>query len=439
MRKRTGIILHFRCFAAFQLGLIFSCCLIACGQPLHTEHTAPGKISVGAEVLLMEKIQHLTGKKIALVTNHTGLVNDSLHLVDTLPGAGVQLVKIFAPEHGFRGEAEAGAHIEGGIDARSGLPLISLYGNKKQPSAEDLRDVDLVLFDIQDVGTRFYTYLSTMVYVMEACAESDKVLWILDRPNPNGFYIDGPVLKSEYTSFVGLHPVPVVHGMTLGEYARMVNGEGWLKNQKKCRLEVIPTQGYTHDMRWEETGRKWIPPSPNLPTALAAAWYPVLCWYEGTPVSVGRGTESPFELAGAPWHVAFRRRVRTDSTEGKKIFKVYGNRFLPLAFVPASIPGKAAQPLFEGQTCYGVQMLDMPSSGDSVWLAGLQLLGSFYQDYSEQKISAPFFQPFFRKLAGTDMLEKQIKEDLSPDQIRNSWQPEIAAFRKIRAKYLMYK
>lgn len=394
-------------------------------------------VQAGAEILIQEKLALLKGKRVALVTNHTGRVGDT-HLVDTLLQLKVNIQKIFVPEHGFRGEAEAGAGIQDGKDARTGLPLISLYGDRKMPTQEDLEDVDILLYDIQDVGTRFYTYLSTMAYCMEACARDSVAFWVLDRPNPNGWYIGGPVLKPENSSFVGLHSVPVVHGMTLGEYARMIQGEGWLKEGKKCRLEVIQAKGYKHGMRWEETGLEWIPPSPNLPDLLAAEYYPILCWYEGTPVSVGRGTVSPFTLAGAPWHIAFKRRIYTDSLEGASQFQVYGLGFQAKSFVPRSIPGKSASPMYENEICYGVKASQRPSSGDSLWLAGLQLLQSFHQEYREQTKKEDFFRPFFRKLSGTDELSEQIRAGKTPVEIQDSWKGEIARFRAIRNKYLVY-
>lgn len=410
----------------------------ACSNQAAGNHPNTPAVKYGAEILVEEKMSTLKNKKIAIVTNHTGRVYDKMHLVDTLMALKINIQKIFAPEHGFRGEAEAGAHIQGGKDTQTGLPLISLYGDKKKPTAQDLKDVDLILFDIQDVGTRFYTYLSTLVYVMEACAENNVALWVLDRPNPNGWYIGGPMLDSAYTSFVGLHKVPVVHGMTLGEYAQMVNAEGWLTGKIQCRLQVISCTGYRHEMRWTDLNRSWVPPSPNLPTALSATWYPVFCWYEGTPVSVGRGTDAPFEQVGAPWHIAFKRRIRTDSAEGKSVYTVYGNHFQPTTFVPKSIPGKALQPLYQDQTCFGVKAMDHTTSGDSIWRAGLQLLASFHQEYKQSGNPKPFFQPFFRKLAGNATLEKDIEANKTVDQIMTAWNTQHASFRAIRNKYLLY-
>lgn len=433
--RTSKVILFALCLC---IGLSTASAWWACGNQTITNQTDTALVKYGAEILIEEKIAMLKNKKIAIVTNHTGRVFDTIHLVDTLMALNINIQKIFAPEHGFRGEAEAGAHIQGSKDTQTGLPLISLYGDKKKPTAQDLKDVDLILFDIQDVGTRFYTYLSTLIYVMEACAENNVALWVLDRPNPNGWYIGGPMLDSAYTSFVGLHNVPVVHGMTLGEYAQMANAEGWLKGKIQCRLQVITCSGYRHDMRWADLNRTWVPPSPNLPTVLSATWYPVFCWYEGTPVSVGRGTDAPFEQVGAPWHIAFKRRIRTDSAEGKSVFTVYGNNFQPVAFVPKSMPGKALQPLYQDQTCFGVRAMNHTHSGDSIWRAGLQLLASFHQEYKESGNPKPFFQSFFRKLAGNAVLEKDIASQKTVEQIMTAWNTQHAPFRAIRNKYLLY-
>lgn len=427
----------FRCLMAFTCLITGSGCAQS-GESNQEQHSVQVPIvQTGAEVLLRDKLHLLEKKKIAVVTNHTGRVGNT-HLVDTLISLGISVQKIFVPEHGFRGEAEAGAGIKDGRDARTGLPIISLYGNKKMPTVEDLAGIDIVVYDIQDVGARFYTYLSTLVYCMDACARDKISLWVLDRPNPNGWYIGGPVLETQNVSFVGLHPVPVVHGMTLGEYALLVNGEGWLKEGRKCRLEIIKAKGYKHSMHWEDTGLEWIAPSPNLPTALSAEYYPILCWYEGTPVSVGRGTEFPFEQVGSPWHIAFKRRIHTDSLEGASKFQVYGLPFQAVSFVPRSIPGKSAQPMYEGEKCFGIKALQAPASGDSLWMAGLQLLQSFHQEYREQTKKDDFFRPFFRKLCGTESLESQVKSGKTVWEIQESWKAGIISFRAKRQKYLIY-
>jgi len=365
------------------------------------------KITVGAEQTA-KYFNLLAGKNIAVVANQTSLIGDT-HIVDTLIKAGFSVVKVFSPEHGFRGKADAGELIDDKIDLVTGLPIISLYGNNKKPRPEDLEDVDLVIFDIQDAGARFYTYISTMTYVMEACAEKSIPVMILDRPNPNGFYVDGPVLEKEFASFVGLHPVPIVHGMTVGEYARMLNGEFWLKDSMQCALTVIPVINYTHN-DWYELPVK---PSPNLPNKYAVYLYPSVCLFEGTVVSVGRGTEYPFQVIGHPNFVI-----------GSYLF------------VPRSVPGAALNPKYEGEYCTGFSLLDYakemknnPKQLNLSWLKGFyQILGP----------SGNFFNDYFEKLAGTASLRKQIEDGWTEKQIRLSWQPGLEQFKKIRKKYLLY-
>lgn len=318
--------------------------------------------------------------RLAVVANQTSLVGNT-HLVDTLLASDVVVTKIFCPEHGFRGTAEAGAHVDNSIDSKTGIPIISLYGKNKKPTQEQLADVDYVLFDLQDVGCRFYTYISTLHYVMEACAEAGIPLAVLDRPNPNGHYVDGPVLDTaHYRSFVGMHPVPVVYGMTIGEYARMINGEGWLKDGIKCNLTVVPMQGYKRDSVGYELP---VPPSPNLRNAHAIALYPSLCLFEGTHCGVGRGTGYPFERVS------------------------YGSDTLDLR-------GEEAPSAFS-----------------------LRYLMEMYRRVPKGK----FFQKsnFFEKLAGNGDLRKQISSGMSEEEIRATWQPALDEFKKIREKYLIYK
>ena len=318
--------------------------------------------------------------RLAVVANQTSLVGNT-HLVDTLLASDVVVTKIFCPEHGFRGTAEAGAHVDNSIDSKTGIPIVSLYGKNKKPTQEQLADVDYVLFDLQDVGCRFYTYISTLHYVMEACAEAGIPLAVLDRPNPNGHYVDGPVLDTaHYRSFVGMHPVPVVYGMTIGEYARMINGEGWLKDGIKCNLTVVPMQGYKRDSVGYELP---VPPSPNLRNAHAIALYPSLCLFEGTHCGVGRGTGYPFERVS------------------------YGSDTLDLR-------GEEAPSAFS-----------------------LRYLMEMYRRVPKGK----FFQKsnFFEKLAGNGDLRKQISSGTSEEEIRATWQPALDEFKKIREKYLIYK
>ncbi len=367
---------------------------------------ANARIHVGAE-RTDQYIPLLRGKRIAVVTNQTGMIGP-VHLVDSLVSIGMNVVKVFAPEHGFRGEADAGEHVADEQDKRTGLPVISLYGKNKKPSAVQLKDVDVVVFDIQDVGVRFFTYISTVHYVMEAVAEQHKKMIVLDRPNPNGFYVDGPLLDTAFESFVGMDPVPLVYGMTVGEYARMVNGEGWLKGGVKCDLTVIPCTGYDHTMYYELP----IKPSPNLPNMAAVYLYPALGLFEGTIVSVGRGTDLPFQCIGYP-----------------------GCTLGDYAFTPRSVPG-AKNPPYLGKPCTG---MDLSSFGEFYsrmqprlnleWLIGM---------YNASSDKGKFFNSFFDKLAGGSDLRKAIVAGRSEDEIRAGWQKDLDAFRVMRKPYLLY-
>ncbi|MGB4205276.1 MAG: DUF1343 domain-containing protein [Bacteroidales bacterium] len=349
----------------------------------------------------------LTGKSVALVVNHTSLIGD-VHLLDTLIALKINVVKIFSPEHGFRGDADAGSYISGGYDQKTGIEVVSLYGKKKKPTPEDLKDVEIVVFDIQDVGVRFYTYLSTMTLVMEACAENSIPFIVFDRPNPNGFYTDGPVLQPDYSSFVGMHPVPVVHGMTAGEYAKMVNEEGWLTNNIKCELLVIPVLNYTHQTLYDLP----VKPSPNLADMTSVYLYPSLCFFEGTIMSVGRGTEMAFRLIGHPDYKA------GDTT-----------------FTPVSKPGASVNPPFKDQQCYG---FDYSNLADSVLLNKRIYLQPLIQAWMYFNGKKEFFNNYFNNLAGNSTLRNQIEAGLTEKEIRASWQPGLENFRKIREKYLLY-
>lgn len=351
----------------------------------------------------------LKDKRIALVVNHSSLVKKR-HLVDTLLKQGVKVQKIFAPEHGFRGEADAGAHIKNSRDTQTGLPIISLYGTHKKPTKADLKGIDLILFDIQDVGVRFYTYLSTLHYIMEAGMEQQLPVIVLDRPNPNGHYIDGPVLQKKYRSFVGLHPVPVVYGMTIGEYAKMINGEGWLKGGGKVQLSVIPLANYTHHSFYSLP----VKPSPNLPNDRAIALYSSLAFFEGTVISAGRGTQKPFQLYGAPKY---------------KIKK--------FSFVPRSRSG-AKYPKFKSKRCYGVDLSKINiSKNRATKRLDLDYLQDAYANYPDKK---SFFlkNRFIDSLAGSDQLRKQIVSGASEKEIRKSWERDLDRFKQIRKKYLLY-
>lgn len=379
--------------------------LLGCAQEcLVTENILPG---AGRTQLYLPKLKD---KRVAVVANQTSMVEDT-HLVDTLLAHAVDVVKIFSPEHGFRGTKDAGETFADGMDAKTGLPLISLYGTNKKPKPTDLADVEVVVFDIQDVGARFYTYLSTLHYVMEACAEQQIPLIILDRPNPNGFYIDGPVLDtSRYASFIGLHPVPVVYGMTIGEYGRMINGEHWYKGADTCELAVITVKNYTHDSLYHLP----VAPSPNLQTMEAIYLYPSLAFFEGTIVSVGRGTNNPFTCFGHP----------DLSDEG-------------FSFTPRSIPGASKYPKLRGEQCFGKDLTKIDITN---FLETKKLhLDWLIESYEALGPEHDFFKRFFYQLSGTDELRKQIEQGLSEEVIRESWRDDLENFKKIRRKYLLYE
>lgn len=382
--------------------LLLPCCLFA--------QQGQAAFRTGAEELFAHEYAIYDGVRIAVVGNQTSQVS-GVHLVDTLLSSGALVVKIFCPEHGFRGTAEAGATVGNSTDARTGLPIISLYGKNKKPTTEQLADVDAVIFDLQDVGCRFYTYISTLHYVMEACAETDVPLLVLDRPNPNGHYVDGPVLDTaRFRSFVGMHPVPVVYGMTIGEYARMINGEHWLKEGLRCRLEVVPMRGYSHDSAFCRSIVLPVPPSPNLRTPQAVALYPSLCFFEGTTVSVGRGTPHPFEVIGAPLD--------------RCLWPDWNARF---DFAGHPCPATTLIPEHYG---IDLRLVNVPSRVSLSYLQMMYWLTRKGQFFLKSN--------FFEKLAGTDDLRKQIEHCLPEEQIRASWQPGLERFMPVREKYLLY-
>ncbi len=351
----------------------------------------------------------LEGKQIGVVGNHTSLIGET-HLVDTLLSAGFDVVSIFSPEHGFRGEAAAGELVDDGIDKKTGLQVISLYGNNRRPKPKHLQDIDLIVFDIQDVGARFYTYISTMTYIIEESAKMDIPVLILDRPNPNGHYVDGPILEPEYRSFVGLHPVPVVHGMTVGEYALMINGEGWLKDNLKADIEVIKVTNYNHSVPYEVC----ISPSPNLPNMRAIYLYPSLCFFEGTEISVGRGTDKPFQVFGHPG--------------------LPKNEFSYI-FMPESVTAAPNSP-HKGKKCFGKNLSE--KNIDTLRNEGyinLYYLINAYKNFPDQD---SFFNNYFDTLAGTKKLRKQIEKGYTPSEIRKTWKDDLNKFKQIRKKYLIY-
>ncbi len=346
----------------------------------------------------------LKDKKVGIVTNQTGLLSNKKHVVDFLLEKKINIQTIFAPEHGFRGTADAGEHIVDGKDSKTGLSIISLYGDNKKPKPEQLSGIDVMIFDLQDVGARFYTYISSLHYVMEACAENNVPLIILDRPNPNGGIVDGPLLEKEFTSFVGMHPIPLLHGMTIGEYAKMINGEKWLKNAAQCKLTVIPCVNYNRKMDYSLLAK----PSPNLPNDQSINLYASLCLFEGTNVSMGRGTEKQFQIYGSPY------LAKTN-----------------FSFTPKPNFG-AKDPVYNGVECFGEDLTTYPK------LKQLELkwLLKAYQNTSDK---TKFFNPFFTKLAGTKKLQQQIESGISEDTIRKSWVKDLEAFKKMRMKYLIYQ
>lgn len=417
MDNRNSMMKHLRVFSFLVLVFsLFSGITVACNS-VNEPDGAMGNKSGDEQIPQMEirpaaerteaYFRHLKDKKIAIVANPSSLVGN-VHLLDTLLGAGFDVNRVLAPEHGFRGKAEAGEHVESGTDSKTGVKVVSLYGRNRKPSTEDLQGVDMVIFDLQDVGVRFYTYVSTMHYVMEKCAEMGITFMVLDRPNPNGFYIDGPVLDEKYKSFIGMHKVPLVHGMTLGEFALMINGEGWLNNGMKADLKVIPVDNYTHDSFYELP----VAPSPNLPNMKSVYLYPSLGLFEGTMMSIGRGTDFPFQVIGHP-------ALDTGS----------------FYFTPRSIPGASKYPKHEGNECRGWDLRDTALAlRDQKKLH----LGWIMSSYKLVNGGNMYFKNFFYKLSGNELLRKKIEEGWTEEQIRQSWQKDINDFKKIRRKYLLY-
>lgn len=405
---------------AFKSIILFSLSLLAtqaCSaqKPKYTfegtQDLSVRKVSKEAVVgaaKLNDYLPLLKSKKVAVLVNQTSQVDGKL-LPDLLIENGVKLVSIFSPEHGFRGNADAGAHVKSGVDEQTGLPVISLYGNNKKPSAEQLKNIDVVIYDLQDVGARFYTYISSLEYMMEACAENGKQLIILDRPNPLGHIVDGPVLEKMNKSFVGMQPIPVIYGMTAGEYAKMLLGEQWVK-APNLKLEVITCDDYTHSTLYGLP----VAPSPNLKTMTSIYLYPSLCFFEGTVVSLGRGTDKPFQQFGHP------------NLEG-----------YTYSFTPKSMPG-ATNPPLKDKLCYGLVVAVDANTAHRITENKLQLkwLLDAYKKFPEKD---KFFNSFFAKLAGTTKLQEQIKNGWNEAEIRASWEPELQKFKKIRAKYLLYE
>jgi uncharacterized protein YbbC (DUF1343 family) len=414
------------------LSLLFSFGLSAisasCGKTSHSTNTIPEGLQMSnATIISTEKnlytgaenieayLPTLKNKKVGIVTNQTGIVSNlsnqvwkenvkAISIVDFLLSKKIDITTIFAPEHGFRGTADAGEHVIDGKDAKTNLPIISLYGNNKKPKAEQLKGLDIMVFDLQDVGARFYTYISSLHYIMEACAENNIELIVLDRPNPNGSIVDGPILEKEFTSFVGMHQIPLLHGMTIGEYANMINSEKWMANGITCKLTVVPCLNYNHNKKYSLPEK----PSPNLPNDQAINLYASLCLFEGTNVSVGRGTEMQFQIYGSPFL-------------SKSSF----------SFTPKPNFG-AKDPLYNGKLCYGENLttIQKVTQLELKWLL---------KAYNETADKSKFFNSFFTKLAGTEKLQQQIEAGKSEQEIRKSWEKGLADFSEIRSKYLLYK
>lgn len=400
-------------FSIFTLIFVFIS-LGSCGNPTVLNSTSG--IKTGAEQT--EKyLPILKGKRVAIVANPTSIIGKT-SLVDSLKSLQVNIVKIFGPEHGFRGTASAGAVVSDSIDAKTGIPEISLYGKKSKPSKEDLANVDVVVFDIQDVGARFYTYINLLARVMESCADNKKELIVLDRPNPNGFTVDGPILDMKLKSGIGMFPIPITHGMTIGELAQLYNGEGWLENKAKCAVTIIPVANYSHDMEYVLP----VAPSPNLNTPQSILLYPSLCLFEGTIISQGRGTYFPFSVLGNP------------DLKGKYDY----------SFTPVSIKGMAETPLHQDKACYGLDLRKYDTSEfRKTGQINLKWLIEMYQAYPYKEKFFDFRQSKqmgnFDKLAGTTLLKEQIIAGKSEAEIRETWNPGLANFKKLRSKYLIYR
>jgi uncharacterized protein YbbC (DUF1343 family) len=373
-------------------------------SPVDSQNNGDQKpLQVGAERLDL-LLPMIKGKAVALVVNNTSLLGKT-HLADTLQSLGISIKKIFAPEHGFRGTADAGEKVKDGVDVKTGITLVSLYGSNRKPSPEQMADVDLLIFDIQDVGVRFYTYISTLHYVMEACAEQNKKLIVLDRPNPNGSYVDGPTMEPQLRSFLGMHTIPLVHGLTIGEFAQMLNGEGWLKGGEKCSLQVIPLKNWTHADFYSLPAK----PSPNLPNDQAIRLYPSLGTFEGTVMSVGRGTQTPFQIIGHP-----------DLTN------------MPFQFTPVSIDGMSKTPPHENKICHGLDLrnIDFPPHFT------LRFLIEMYNAFPDKE---KFFNDNnFDRHMGSSVLRDQIRKGMREADIKKTWEKDLTAFREMRKKYLLY-
>jgi uncharacterized protein YbbC (DUF1343 family) len=414
--------------------LVAAAGMVAMAHVSSSQSAVPGRIVTGAEALARTGFAALAGKRVGLIANQTGRVGAE-HLADLLATApNLKLVAILAPEHGFRGEAEAGAKVENAVDAKTGVPVFSLYGASRKPTPAMLRGVDALVFDIQDIGTRYYTYISTMGLAMQAAAEARIPFFVLDRPNPlGGDYVSGFVREPELSSFVGQYPIPIVHGLTVGELARMVKGERWLPGLDTLELAVIPLEGWRRSMRWPDLQRPWVATSPNIPSFEAALVYPGMGIVGEVKVNEGRGTPAPFSLFGAPWLDAGRTAGRLNA------LALPGVRFEPADFTPRSIPGVALHPRFEGQHIPGVRIAVTDAVGFEPLETGVHVLAVLFAEARARGIAEPTANlAMFQALAGTRQLHHMLAGGSSGAQIIAAWRDEVARFRAQRARYLLY-
>jgi uncharacterized protein YbbC (DUF1343 family) len=403
-------------FISISIILLFACNRKQVANKYTVSSNFKSEIITGADQI-SAYLPLLKGKRVGMLVNQTSIIGKKPS-VDSLLSLGINIVKVFGPEHGFRGNASNGAKVNNEVDAKTGIPIISLYGKLKRPSKEHLADVDIMIFDIQDVGARFYTYINTLAYVMESCAENGKELIILDRPNPNGFCVDGPILEENLHSGIGIFPIPITHGLTMGEFAQMINGEGWLPNKQQCKLKVIKIANYTHEKAYELP----VFPSPNLNSQQSILLYPSVCLFEGTIVSQGRGTYIPFTVLGAP------------ALKGKYNF----------SFKPVSIQGMSETPLHQNEECFG---LDLRKYDTNIFRKTKQINLSWMMELYK---AYPYKDKFFdrtqskqmgdiSKLAGTEKFKQQIIDGVSEVEIRKSWEPGLSNFKTLRKKYLIYQ
>ena len=398
----------------YTMACLIAVLFIQCSPARQT--TSPGTaIKTGAEQT--EKyVPYLQGKRVAIMANQTSIIGKT-HLVDSLMKRGIKIVKVFGPEHGFRGNASAGAHVADETDADTGIPVISLYGKKNKPTREDLADVDVLIYDLQDVGVRFYTNINALSRLMEACHENGKELMILDRPNPNGYLVDGAVLDMKYRSGIGMFPIPMAHGLTVAEFAQMANGEGWLKDKVKCKLKIVPVAHYTHDMPYELP----VPPSPNLNTQQSVLLYPSTCMFEGVYINHGRGTQFPFTVLGSPAY--------------KGIYS--------FSFTPVSIKGMAETPIFMNEVCYGIDLRNYDVSElrrkkqiNIRWIMELYKAHPHKEKFFDSKLSNQMNNIEIQ--IGTGEFRRQIIDGVSEEAIRASWEPALSQYKEMRKKYLLY-